>query len=257
MKKLIIALAAWAGLAGASHAATFDIKYDASILNVVQLGEVKLKGAVAGGKYTADAGVKTAGLAVLFDQTDITAATSGAADGGAVSWASFNLQHKYGKIGKPQKSRTVTLQRAGDTVTAVAKPAFGDLGKPPATAAQKSAALDPISALVSMGLDIGAGKACGGRYQFFDGKQVAALALSPKSTGTYKSGGYSGDAVVCLAKYEPIAGFKAMTAAEKAAIPTGEIWFAKPVAGFAAPIRVEVPTPVGPARLDVKTMTVG
>jgi hypothetical protein len=79
------------------------------------------------------------------------------------------------------------------------------------------------------------------------------MTLSPRSTGTYKGGGYEGKAIVCHLKYEPVAGFKPMTAEDRQNIPVGEIWFAEPGAsGFAAPVRIEIPTPLGPARLDIK-----
>jgi hypothetical protein len=254
---MMFALAAIVGLAAPAHAAKFDIEYDASILNVVTLGKVTLKGAVEASSFTADAGVKTSGLAALFDQTDIAATSGGAVGAGGLEWSRFSLLHRYSKIGKPQKSRQVSLTRAGAKVTESVTPKYGSMGDPVATAAQKASAKDPVSAFVSMGLDVGKSKACGGRYQYFDGKQVAALVLSPRSTGAYKGGGYDGKAIVCNMKYEPIAGFKAMTAAERAKIPSGEIWFAEPNAsGFAAPVRIEIPTPVGPARLDIKRFTV-
>lgn len=245
------------GVAAPAGAATVDATYDASILNVVTLGKLTLKGQTSPATYTAAGSVQTAGLAALFDETKLTAQSSGTASGGTLAFASYSLSHSYAKPGGKQKSRTVQMQKAGATVTVAAKPTWSNMGSPPTSAAQKAASNDPLTMLMAMSAAVGATKACGARLLAFDGKEHYAVTLSPGGGGVYKGGGYDGKAIICKVKYEPIAGGKALSAADRAKIPTGEAWFAEPGAsGFAPLLRVEVPTPVGAARLDISSLKV-
>jgi len=261
-KSFLISLAALVmaapALVGGAHAATFDAEYDASILNVVTLGKLTLKGATGPQSYSAAATVQTTGLAALFDDTKLSAQSAGVVAGSAPQFSTYSLNHQYAKPGGKQKSRTVQMQRTAGGVSAVAKPTYSSLGAMPATTAQKNASNDPLTVLVALSAAVGASKGCAGRYLAFDGLYHYAIALSPNTSGTYNGGGYNGKAIVCTIKYEPIAGGKAVTAAERAKIPAGEAWFGEPGAsGFAPLLRIEVPTPVGPARLDVKKLQLG
>jgi hypothetical protein len=244
-------LAAALFCAAPAHAATFTIEYDASILNVVQLGKMSLSGKIAAPAYDAKASVQTAGLAALFDDTKISVSSSGAVEAQGLSWRRYDLSHAYAK-----KFRKIGMERTPAGVSTTITPKYNDMGTPPASDAQKKAARDPLSSLVEMGRAVGASKKCEGTYATFDGRGYYLLVLSPKGQGTYKGGGYDGAALICTLKYAPTAGFKPMSAAERAKIPQAEIWFADPVGGFAAPLRLEVPTPVGAGRLDIKQISV-
>ena len=247
MRRALIAFLI-AGLApGAATAASqFNLEYDASILNVVSLGRVTLRGAIGATGYNAGATVQTAGFARLFDDTKISASAAGALDGGGLSWSNYELSHAYAR-----KFRHVSMKRGAGGITATIAPAYRDMGAPPATDAQKSGARDPVTTFIEIGRAIAATGKCGGTFSVFDGKQYYAPTLSPKANGTYQGGGYNGKALVCWLRYQPIAGFKPMSAAERAKIPVAEAWFAMPAKGFAMPLRVEVPTPLGAARLDL------
>jgi hypothetical protein len=248
MRRLFFAFVVAALLPGAAQAAPqFALEYDASILNVVTLGKVTLKGAIGAGGYTGAATVQTAGFAQLFDDTRVSASAAGAVTAAGLSWSNYELSHAYAR-----KFRHVSMKRGGGaSVTATIAPAYRDMGVPPATDAQKAGARDPVTTFLAMGRTMAATGTCGGTYPVFDGKEYYTLTLSTKANGTYQGGGYNGKAIVCWLRYQPIAGFKPMSAAERARIPLAEIWFATPASGFAMPLRVEVPTPFGAARLDL------
>lgn len=237
--------AALALLAPAAQAATFDLEYDASILNVVKLGSVSLRGTVAGGQYQAAASMQTAGLAQSFDDTRISARASGVVGAnGALGWSRYDLSHAYGK-----KARRVSMRRAGTSVSAEITPDYRTWGVPPASAAQKAGSFDPLSGLVTLALSVGKAGGCATRVRVFDGKTHYALALAPMAKGNYRGGGYDGPATVCRLSFVPIAGFDKIPKAG----PGVEVWFAKPTAdGFAAPLRISAPTPVGEGRIDLR-----
>lgn len=241
----LFALAAPFGAAAAP--AQFSLEYDASIQNVVSLGKVTLRGAIGPAGYSAAATVQTSGFARLFDDTKISASAAGKVSAQGLSWSSYQLSHSYAR-----KFRSISMQRGAAAISARIAPAYRDMGAPPASLAQQMAARDPVTTIAEMARAIGASGKCAGTFAAFDGKQYYTLTLSPKASGTYEGGGYRGKALVCALRYQPIAGFKPMSAAERARIPVAEIWFAQPaVNGFAMPLRVQVPTPFGAARLDL------
>lgn len=239
---------------GVSPAAaeTVKLEYEASILNLVTLGRASLSARIGAVDYSADGSVSTSGLAALFDDTRITARAGGRVVGPALGWSRYDLQHAYAR-----KSRAIAMRRSGDVVTATVTPRFGDMGSPPASAAQQAASHDPLTALLAMSRAVGRGRVCAGAFPVFDGRQHYQLVLTPAARGRYRGGGYEGDAIVCAMRYRPVSGFKAMSADERAAMPEARIWFADPgVAGFAAPLRITVPTPLGEGRIDVKRFEV-
>jgi hypothetical protein len=244
---LLIALAALG--VGPARAAGFDLEYDASIQNVVNLGKITLKANVAPNGYLASATVRTAGFARLFDDTRISASVAGATTPQGLAWTSYELSHAYGK-----KFRSVSMRRTAAGVTASISPAYRDMGTPPASPAQQRASRDPVTTIVEMARAVAASRLCAGVYPVFDGKQYYTLALSPKGAGDYEGGGYRGPALVCTLRYKPVAGYS-MSAVDIAKIPVVEIWFATARPGFAIPLRIEVATPVGAARLDLARAT--
>ncbi|HWA21440.1 MAG TPA: DUF3108 domain-containing protein [Caulobacterales bacterium] len=249
MRKKILALAAAfaAMVAPGANAATFDAQHDASIFNVVQLGVLGLKGKVTASSYSASATMQTAGVANLFGDNRISAASAGPVAPAGLSWTTFSLDHAYGK-----KHRQTALARGGAGLSEkVTPPLSNTTANVPVTAAQKAGARDPVNAILEMSRTVGRG-ACSGTYPVFDGKTYYTLALVPKGKAPYAMGGYNGEATVCTLRYNPIAGMKPTTAAERAKIPQGEAYFSAPVDGFALLISLQVPTPVGLGRIDLK-----
>ncbi|HWA00027.1 MAG TPA: DUF3108 domain-containing protein [Caulobacterales bacterium] len=249
MKRIVAMLSAFALLgASAAHAETYRLQYEAAILGVVVLGEARYEVTASPQRYAVRGSLRTSGAARIFDQTQITATTSGAIVGGAVQWTRYDLSHAYAR-----KFRRIAMTRGDGAVRADIAPPYRDLGQPPASAAQQAGSYDPLSAIFALGRAIGTARACRGAVLVFDGRQHFRLSVAPRAQGAFNGGGYSGPALLCSLRYEPIAGFS-MTPAERARIPVAEAWFALPErSGFAAPLRLTAPTPVGPAQLDLRT----
>jgi hypothetical protein len=105
--------------------------------------------------------------------------------------------------------------------------------------------------MFALGRQIGAARACRGAVLVFDGRQHYRLSVAARGQGNFNGGGYNGPALNCQFRYEPIAGFGASF--NRSNIPVADAWFALPAqAGFAAPLRLTVPTPLGAAQLDLR-----
>ncbi len=232
-----------------ARAETHRLSYDAVVLGVVALGEVNYEIADTATSYVARASLRTTGLARLFDQTEISAEARGLHVGEALSWTAYRLSHTYGP-----KSRQTTLRRSGRVLSSEIAPRYGNLGSPPASAEQQADSFDPLSAVFALGRRVGAARECRGTVLVFDGRQHYQLSVRHRANGTYTGGGYNGPAVNCLFQYTPISGFSANFDASN--VPMAQAWFAMPDrAGFAAPLQISVPTPLGEAQLNLRAYT--
>jgi hypothetical protein len=247
--RILLALSAlvFAVAAESAHAETYRLRYEAAVLGVVVLGTANYEIAATPGRYAVRANLRTAGLARLFDQTEISATSTGAIAGSAIAWTRYDLSHAYAN-----KFRRIRMNRGGNGLTAEINPQYGNMGDPPANATQRSQSYDPLTAVFALGRQIGAARACRGSVLVFDGRQHYRLAVSPRGQGQFNAGGYRGPALNCTFRYEPIAGF-AMSAEERARIPVADAWFAlTSQPGFAPPLRLTVPTPLGAAQLELR-----
>ncbi|GIK49361.1 MAG: DUF3108 domain-containing protein [Hyphomonadaceae bacterium] len=246
LKTLALSLAALGFMGAAANAETYRLNYEAAVLGVVVLGTANYEVTANPSRYAVRANLRTSGLARLFDQTEITATSTGSVSGNAISWSRYDISHAYSR-----KFRRIQLDRAANSVAAQVTPHYGDMGQPPATQAQQNASYDPLTGVFALGRQIGAARACQGRVQVFDGRQHYRLSVAPISQGAFNGGGYNGPALNCRFRYEPISGFSRGFDAN--AVPTASAWFAIPEgAQFAPPLRLTVPTPLGQAQLDLR-----
>jgi hypothetical protein len=246
VQALACAIIAATFAAAPAHAETYRLRYEAAVLGVVVLGAASYEIAATPTRYAARATVRASGLARLFDQTQITAASTGSLSAAGINWTRYDLSHAYAR-----KFRRIQLTRSVGGVSAQIAPRYTDLGSPPATAAQQRGSYDPLSGLFALGRQVGGARACRGGVLVYDGRQHYRLTVSPIAQGRFNGGGYNGPALRCRFRYEPIAGFSASV--DRSRIPVAEAWFvlrAQP--GFAAPLRLTVPTPLGAAQLDLR-----
>jgi len=103
--------------------------------------------------------------------------------------------------------------------------------------------LDPISGLI---IPAG-GRICPSRLPIYDGESRLDLVLSPSGTKPFKTNGFSGDAVVCKARYVPKSGYRqGRKDIEYLKSISMEIWFAKSDnMDVYAPVYAVIPTRVG------------
>lgn len=233
-------------MAAPARAETYRLSYEAAVLGVVVLGTASYEVTASPTRYAVRANLRTSGLARLFDQTEITATSTGAISGANIDWGRYDISHAYAS-----KFRRIQMNRDAAGVSAQVTPSYGDMGQPPASASQRSGSFDPLTGLFALGRQIGLARACGGSVLVFDGRQHYRLAVSPRTQGNFSGGGYEGPALSCNFRYEPISGFGA--SADHSRIPIAEAWFALPAQpGFAPPLRFTVPTPLGSAQLDLR-----
>ncbi len=249
MHRILLALlaAAWAATAAPAQAQPqiYRLGYQAAVLNVVELGTANFEVAATPTRFSVRAGLRTSGMARLFDQTEITATSTGSIAGGVLNWARYDISHAYAG-----KFRRTQMTRASGQVSAEIAPRYGNMGAPPANLAQQGASYDPLTALFALGRQVGEARACAGAVLVFDGRQHYRLTLAPRARANFNAGGYNGPALACVFRYQPIAGFSA----RRGAVPEAEIWFALPARpGFAPPLRVVAPTPLGTARLELRS----
>lgn len=231
-------------IAAPAQAETYRLEYEAAVLGVVVLGAARYEVAATPTRYAVRANLRTSGLARLFDQTEINAASAGSVSGGAIAWSRYDLSHAYAG-----KFRRVQLVRSASGVAAEIAPNYRDMGRPPASPAQRLGSYDPLTSIFALGRQIGVARACRGSVLVFDGRQHYRLSVAPRAEGEFEGGGYRGPALACQFRYEPIAGFDD----DLDSAPVAEAWFALPAQpGFAAPLRLTVPTPLGAARLDLR-----
>ena len=107
--------------------------------------DVKLR---ADETYEINSRVRTTGLADVFVDYDMRLGASGYVSPERLQTYSYVSQNNDGK-----KNRRVELVYGDGDVAMTATPKFGNLGEPPASPPQKLEALDPISALISYGLE--------------------------------------------------------------------------------------------------------
>jgi hypothetical protein len=159
------------------------------------------------GGYGADVSMKSYGILRALKRVDIDATTEGhVGQDGQPYPASFTYVHHDGK-----RVRHVHVDWSASDVQVVSTPAYGDLGHPAATRAQKLAATDPLTQFVRVAVAAGPQAICHGPDRFFDGKQLYQLEfgrVEPAAlTGQERALGISRVAQ-CTVRYVEVAGFK-------------------------------------------------
>ncbi len=230
-----------------AHAETFRLNYEAAVLGVVVLGEASYEVTSTPTRYAVRANIRTSGAARIFDQTEITATAAGELNEAAINWARYDISHAYSG-----KFRRTQMTRSASGLAATISPNYRDLGSPPASDAQRRGSYDPLTGVFALGRQVGINRACRGSVLVFDGRSHYRLAVAPRAETTFNGGGYNGPALHCDFRYEPISGFSSNF--NRSNVPSAQAWFALPAQpGFAAPLRITVPTPVGAAQLDIRS----
>ncbi|MFN3911510.1 DUF3108 domain-containing protein [Hyphomonas sp.] len=229
MKRSLLIAAASLGILGASAAETSpkaeppavlaSIKAGAPVRMVYELDAkamVFILPATGRASFTVDmkpdsfaikSRVRTTGLADVFVNYDMNLTAEGKTHASGLKTTKYISQNKDGK-----KNRRVELNMTETGFSMTAKPRFGNLGDPAATAEQAILANDPLTALITFALEPRApgADACGGPIKVFDGRQLTYLHLKRAGTGTVKvkTNGWSGQAIECHVTMDKVAGYK-------------------------------------------------
>lgn len=228
-------------------------------LGGVTLGTIGFKSQFQNDTYSAVTKLKTGGVLNSFYAASIEASSTGFVKGGRVAPASYNSMY----VGEKSTQR-VQLAYAAAGISLDSEPAY-DVKRFPVSDDQKKNTLDPISGMVQAvsGVTLSDAAPCGDTIRVFDGKRRFDIELTfvEETELTSSSGGYSGKAIVCDAKYVQVAGFKQELT--KKDPPPVQIWLAKfpansggTVKTLAVPVKIQAETPYGMAVANARNILI-
>ncbi|MDH6234098.1 hypothetical protein M2281_004712 [Mesorhizobium soli] len=189
--------------AEAASAASFRSEYVVSYLGLT-IARSKFESSFDGDKFSVSGSMSSAGIAQIFDDTKGTVKTTGSFAGNDPRPEGFVTNYTSGK-----KKKKTEIGFSGASVGKVVNiPPLDKHGDDwvPVSDGDLRAVTDPLSATL-----IRADKpenVCGRTVKMFDGEMRANLVLSYVSTGPISIPGYSGDAIVCSARFVPVGGYK-------------------------------------------------
>jgi len=222
---------------------------------VVKVLDLAIEQQVSDDSFTANARLKSHGVLSVFKKIDVAADARGAVDQRGPRPAAFNHVNNDGKA-----NRRVRVNWTGASVTTEARPAYPDMGAPPATSAQKLAAADPLTQLTRLAIQ--SGIPCTTPTRFFDGRQLYEVEFSQVTmrapTAREQALGL-GTPVRCALAFREVAGFDAKPPGRGNQGLKGPITidFARtPQQGPWIVYAVRGQTPLGEARIELKTLTV-
>jgi len=239
--------------APAPPATNINIVYTGSVI-IFRVANIQLSGQIGPETYGANARFTTAGLAALFSDADIEAEISGYAGGILSPWRYEHLNHSSGS------GRIVGIDFPDGVATADVVPPFGSMGQPPANDEQRDGAVDPVSALLRIGLQQSSepGELCAGRIPVFDGKARYDLRLEVAGSNDIRNRAYRGAAIRCHAYYEPIAGYdpEDLPSASDIAEPI-VLWLAPFNDGaYHLPVRIRTNSGFGAITIEARSISV-
>jgi hypothetical protein len=207
----LAATAAAAQQAALAPSPAADIRATYAItLAIFTIGKVDVSTHFANGAYSAEIKGSTSGLGRLVADSHAELSGSGTISGVQVLPSAFSLRTAEGN----DKTRVDLTMRDGGISTIDADPKLIPApDRVPVTQESLSHAIDPMGALVVARTSAGTidGKEiCNRTVPVFDGWARFDIALSYKEMTNVSSRtpGYSGPAVVCTARYVPVAGHR-------------------------------------------------
>ncbi|NSL20612.1 DUF3108 domain-containing protein [Agrobacterium tumefaciens] len=222
--------------AEARHTSEYSIN-----LGILPIAKASFSTRMNGPNYSISGSFSSAGLASVLADISGKTTISGAKRGNRLQANTYSLVYKDGK-----RVRTYdVVYRNGNVTSTTVKPE--PKARPDNWVNVKDgdlrSVLDPISGLI---IPAG-GRICPSRLPIYDGESRLDLVLSPSGTKPFKTNGFSGDAVVCKARYVPKSGYRqGRKDIEYLKSISMEIWFAKSDnMDVYAPVYAVIPTRVG------------
>ncbi len=222
--------------AEARHTSEYSIN-----LGILPIAKASFSTRMNGPNYSISGSFSSAGLASILADISGKTTISGAKRGHRLQANTYSLVYKDGK-----RVRTYdVVYRNGNVTSTTVKPE--PKARPDNWVNVKDgdlrSVLDPISGLI---IPAG-GRICPSRLPIYDGGSRLDLVLSPSGTKPFKTNGFSGDAVVCKARYVPKSGYRqGRKDIEYLKSISMEIWFAKSDnMDVYAPVYAVIPTRVG------------
>lgn len=182
-------------------------RYSVTLLGL-PMGVAKLDGDIGSGGYKIAINVKLAGIAAIFSSSRGAATASGGYLKGLIVPAAYANTSANSK-----ETRTVRIAMQGGEVKGVdiSPPVDPAPDRVPLTNAHTRNIIDPVSALIMAvpGTEPVIGPAaCNRTLPVYDGFTRFDVTLTYAGTRPVVAKGYAGQAVVCNARYTPIAGHR-------------------------------------------------
>jgi hypothetical protein len=225
-----------------------------------RVGMAGLEGNFSDNGYSAALSVKLSGIAKMMASGSGTADVSGTLIAGRASPQAYHLSLDAG-----DKQEAIAMGFAGNSVRQLSTEPQRPLpqGTIPVTSAHKMNVLDPFSAGLftsAQPAEQMASDACAKNFPVFDGRQRYDMSFSYARTAPLKAIGYKGDALVCKARYTPIAGHVGGRADIQylANNKNMEVWLV-PVFGTKTfiPARIKIETQIGMANIEPIKLDLG
>ena len=234
----------------------YEVKATAWALFIPITGRANFRMDLQPDTYSINGVVKTTGLADILVNYDMRLAASGYVRDDRLEPYAYVSQNRDGK-----KNRRVEMTYGASDVAMTAKPAFGNLGEPPATPAQKLEAADPLTAFLGHAFTPrpADGNPCGEPMKIFDGRQLTHLHFENAGLKQVKTDAYRGDAYECHVSMDKIAGYDADEINAKETL-TGidgplRMWMAPMDNGTYMPVKIQADTDaIGSVTLQVSKL---
>jgi Protein of unknown function (DUF3108) len=255
---LVLSLLASMGSIAQSQAGPIEGRYNIAIAGL-SIGTAQISGSASAQSYQATLNAQLTGLAGALTSGRGAIRVSGSFQGTRAVSNGYALSANNSQI-----SRTIQIAMSGGNISQVAiEPPFEP--KPdrvPVLEHHRRGVVDPVSALlmpVAASSDMLASENCNRTIPVFDGVQRFNIQLSHADTKVINepSKGYVGHALVCNARYVPVAGHRPLPAtAYMTQNRDMRVWLV-PVAGSQAllPYRIEVQTQLGKLNIEATNVT--
>jgi Protein of unknown function (DUF3108) len=254
---LALLLLASLGCAGQAAAGPVEGRYGITVAGL-SIGTAVFSGDISPQTYTATLNARLTGLVGVLTTGQGAVQVSGAFAGQRPLSSGYALSANNSQI-----SRTIQIGMATGNITQISiEPPFEP--KPdrvPVLEHHRRNVVDPVSALmmpVAGNGDLVADQNCNRIIPVFDGVQRFDVTLSPAGTRVINepTRGYVGHALVCKARYAPVAGHRPIPATDfMKGNREMSVWLV-PVAGSRAliPWRIQVQTQVGNVVIEAQSM---
>ncbi len=255
IKRRVLVLSLLASMGGVTQAQAgpIEARYQIAIAGL-SIGSAQINGQVSAQSYQLALNARLIGLAGALVSGHGAVTVSGSFQGGRPISNGYALSANNSTI-----SRTIQIGMAGGNITQVAiEPSFEP--KPdrvPVLEHHRRGVIDPVSALlmpVSASADLLAPENCNRTIPVFDGVQRFNIQLSHAETRAVNEPkkGYVGHALICNARYVPVAGHRPLPATTYMVENRDISLWLVPVAGSQAliPLRIQMKTQLGKLTID-------
>jgi hypothetical protein len=249
MRRIAVAallLAAHASIANA-QTTRLDTAYSIYLAGIpVARGSVTVDLNEAG--YVASGSAKTSGFFRLISKGDGSMSVRGTSQADRI--VASNFSGRYNSSRREQKIELSVVNGVAKEVSIQPPLPANDKGRVPITNEARTNIVDPMSAMLAFVAkgDLLNPESCNRTIPIFDGRYRFNVVLSyARTEKSMTAEGYQGPAIVCRARYVPIAGHRDRETVQQMADNRELFVWLAPVAGtrVLAPIKASVSSPIG------------